>query len=100
MPEWAAATGQIVLALGIVVFMQRRRGLQSRMSLRDKDTALIYVAAIAILWSIWLFGYWSVTTEPSTCSSTRRQIGVETLLLAALGSLMTKAEPSRKSWII
>jgi hypothetical protein len=37
---------------------------------------------------------------PSTCSATGRQIGVETLLLAAIGSFLTKAQPSRKSWII
>jgi hypothetical protein len=39
-------------------------------------------------------------TAQSTCSSTGRQIGVETLLLAAIGSSLTKAKPSRKSWII
>jgi len=31
---------------------------------------------------------------------TGRQIGVKTLLPAAVGSSVTKAEPSRKSWII
>ena len=95
MPEWAAATGQIVLALGIVVFMQRRRGLQSRMSLRDKDTALIYVAAIAIPWSIWLFGYWSVAIVSSAARDSLVKAGltaspvVSGALRNATGSMFT-----------
>jgi hypothetical protein len=37
---------------------------------------------------------------PLTGRCAGRQIGVKTLLLAAIGSFMTKAEPLRKLWII
>jgi MFS transporter, ACS family, D-galactonate transporter len=85
MPEWAAAAAQIVLALVIVAVMQRRRGLQLAMALRDKDTVFIYVAAIAILWSIWLFGYWSVAIVASAANESLVKAGLTAAFNAGAG---------------
>lgn len=85
MPEWLAAVAQIVLALAIVVVMRRRRGFQLSASLRDKDTMLIYIAAIAILWSIWLFGYWSVAIVASASGNSLVEAGLTAAFNAGAG---------------
>ncbi|OLT31700.1 MFS transporter [Actinomadura sp. CNU-125] len=84
-PEWLAAVAQIVLALAIVAVMQRRRGVQMASALRDRDTMLIYVAAISILWSIWLFGYWSVAIVSSAADSSLVEAGLTAAFNAGAG---------------
>lgn len=85
LPEWAAALAQIALAFVIVAVMQRRRSAQFATALRDKDTVLIYVAAIAILWSIWLFGYWSVAIVSSAADSSLVEAGMTAAFNAGAG---------------
>lgn len=85
MPEWAAAFAEIVLALLIVFVMQRRGGMGMQVSLRDRDTTMIYVAAIAILWSIWLFGYWSVAIVSSAAHESLVKAGLTAAFNAGAG---------------
>ncbi|OZM79777.1 MFS transporter [Pseudonocardia sp. MH-G8] len=85
LPEWASATLQIVLAGVIVVVMQRRGSNRMSISLKDRDTTLIYVAAIAILWSIWLFGYWSVAIVSSAADSSLTTAGLIAAFNAGAG---------------
>jgi len=85
MPEWASAVAEIVLALIIVFVMQRRRGVRFGVALRDRDTTLIYLAAIAILWSIWLFGYWSVAIVASAAHESLLKAGLTAAFNAGAG---------------
>ncbi|TDD66383.1 MFS transporter, partial [Actinomadura darangshiensis] len=84
-PEWAAAAAQIVLALAIVAVMRRRGGMHLSISLRDRDTMLVYIAAISILWSIWLFGYWSVAIVSSAADSSLTEAGLTAAFNAGAG---------------
>ncbi|GFG51093.1 MFS transporter [Mycolicibacterium agri] len=85
MPEWLAAAAQVALALVLVAVMQRRQGRQLASALRDKETAFIYVAAIAILWSIWLFGYWSVAIVSSAANESLVKAGLTAAFNAGAG---------------
>ena len=91
LPEWASASAQVVLALAIV-FMMRRRGAFGQPRARrggsgviDRETLLIYVAGIAILWSIWLFGYWSVAIVSSAADSSLVEAGLTAAFNAGAG---------------
>ncbi|MER5437774.1 MFS transporter [Streptomyces sp. NPDC002790] len=85
LPEWASATLQVVLAACIVLVMRRRGSIGTAVSLKDRDTTLIYVAAIAILWSIWLFGYWSVAIVSSAAHSSLTTAGLIAAFNAGAG---------------
>ena len=47
------------VALVLVALVYRRLGRESAAVLRDRNLALMYTSAIAILWTLWLFGFWS-----------------------------------------
>jgi len=85
LPEWASAVLQVALAACIVLVMRRRGSLGTSVSLKDRDTTLIYVAAIAILWSIWLFGYWSVAIVSSAADSSLITAGLIAAFNAGAG---------------
>jgi MFS family permease len=52
----AAITG---VALGLIAFVYGRLGRESASILKDRNLLLMYTSAIAILWTLWLFGFWS-----------------------------------------
>lgn len=85
MPAWASAVAEIVLALVLVAVLQRRRGLRLGAGLRDRDTTLVYLAAIPILWSIWLFGYWSVAIVSSAAHESLAKAGLTAAFNAGAG---------------
>ena len=85
MPEWASATAEVVLALIIVAVMQRRRGVRLGAGLGNRDLMLVYLAAIPILWSIWLFGYWSVAIVSSAAHESLTQAGLTAAFNAGAG---------------
>lgn len=53
----AAAVLGVAFALIAVIYV--RLGKASAPVLRDRNLLLMYVSAIAILWTLWLFGFWS-----------------------------------------
>lgn len=61
MPEWAVALLELSVALLFVGFIFARLGTEVRPVLYNRDLFLIYIAAIAILWNLWFFGFWSVS---------------------------------------
>lgn len=61
LPEWAVALIELVVALLFVGFIFARLGTEIRPVLYNRDLLLIYIAAIAILWNLWFFGFWSVS---------------------------------------
>lgn len=61
LPEWAVALIELAVAVLFVGFIFVRLGTEIRPVLYNRDLLLIYIAAIAILWNLWFFGFWSVS---------------------------------------
>jgi MFS transporter, ACS family, D-galactonate transporter len=61
LPEWAVALLELSVALLLVGFIFTRLGGEVSPVLYNRDLLLIYVAAIAILWNLWFFSFWSVS---------------------------------------
>ena len=61
LPEWVVAVAMAFVALLLVGFAFRRMGEEIAPVLYDRDLILIYISAIAILWNLWFFSFWSVS---------------------------------------
>ena len=63
----AAVLGVAFLLIGVIY---ARLGRTSAPVLKDRNLLLMYVSAIAILWTLWLFGFWSgqILTETANTS--------------------------------
>ena len=59
------------VALALVAFVYTRLGRASASVLKDRSLVLMYTSAIAILWTLWLFGFWSgqILTETANTSA-------------------------------
>ena len=64
LPEWTVAVLITIIALALVGFAFGSKGGEVSPVLYDRDLLLIYVSAIAILWNLWFFGFWSVSISP------------------------------------
>ena len=51
----------VFVALLLVGFAFRRMGEEIAPVLYNRDLLLIYISAIAILWNLWFFSFWSVS---------------------------------------
>jgi MFS transporter, ACS family, D-galactonate transporter len=61
LPEWVVALLELAVALLLVGFIFVRLSGEVSPVLYNRDLLLIYIAAIAILWNLWFFGFWSVS---------------------------------------
>jgi MFS transporter, ACS family, D-galactonate transporter len=61
LPEWVVAVAMAFVALLLVGFAFRRMGEEIAPVLYNRDLILIYISAIAILWNLWFFSFWSVS---------------------------------------
>ena len=68
LPEWAVSVLLTVVALLLVGFVFGRKGGEISPVLYNRDLLLIYIAAIAILWNLWFFSYWSVAIVSQAAS--------------------------------
>jgi MFS family permease len=68
LPEWAVAVIMVFVALLLVGFAFRRMGEEIAPVLYNRDLLLIYVSAIAILWNLWFFSFWSVSIVSQAAS--------------------------------
>jgi ACS family D-galactonate transporter-like MFS transporter len=55
---WIAVI-EVSLALALVLYALLRKGEELAPVVRNRDLLLIYIAAIAILWNLWFFGFWA-----------------------------------------
>ncbi len=64
------AVAVIAVAFVLIALIYARLGRVSAPVLRDRNLLLMYVSAIAILWTLWLFGFWSgqILTETANTS--------------------------------
>lgn len=60
-PDWGVALLELCVALLLVGFIFTRLSGDISPVLYDRNLLLIYVSAIAILWNLWFFGFWSVS---------------------------------------
>lgn len=58
------------VAFALIAVIYARFGTVSAPVLKDRNLVLMYVSAIAILWTLWLFGFWSgqILTETANTS--------------------------------
>lgn len=61
LPEWAVALLELSVALLFVAFIFARLSGQVSPVLYNRNLLIIYISAIAILWNLWFFGFWSVS---------------------------------------
>lgn len=96
LPDWASALTEVALALIIVWITQRGNATRRRPKPEAtpgsepapqqwRRTVPIYLAAIAIMWSIWLFGYWSVDIVASSAQTSLVQAGLTAAFNAGAG---------------
>ncbi len=64
------ALAVLAVAFILIGVIYARLGRVSAPVLRDRNLVLMYVSAIAILWTLWLFGFWSgqILTETANTS--------------------------------
>jgi MFS transporter, ACS family, D-galactonate transporter len=64
------AVAVITVAFVLIGVIYARLGRVSAPVLKDRNLLLMYVSAIAILWTLWLFGFWSgqILTETANTS--------------------------------
>lgn len=67
--NWAVALIEWGLALLLVAFAFGRKGGELAPVLYNRNLLLLYVAAIAILWNLWFFGFWSVAIISSAADT-------------------------------
>ncbi len=68
LPEWVVAVIMVFVALLLVGFAFRRMGEEIAPVLYNRDLLLIYISAIAILWNLWFFSFWSVSIVSQAAS--------------------------------
>jgi len=61
LPEWTVAVLITLVAMTLVGFAFGSKGGEVGPVLYDRNLILIYISAIAILWNLWFFGFWSVS---------------------------------------
>jgi MFS transporter, ACS family, D-galactonate transporter len=59
--EWQVAVLEAAAAVVLIGFVFARLGEDTAPVLKNRDLMLIYVAGIAILWTLWFFSFWSVS---------------------------------------
>jgi MFS family permease len=65
LPSWGVSALELVLALGLVLYIYRVKGKELSGALHNPNLLLLYVAAIAILWNLWFFGFWAISIVSS-----------------------------------
>ncbi|WAH35716.1 MFS transporter [Alicyclobacillus dauci] len=61
LPSWGVATIELVFALVLICFAFLNKGRELGTILKNKDLMLLNLAAVAVLWNLWFFTFWSVS---------------------------------------
>jgi MFS transporter, ACS family, D-galactonate transporter len=87
LPEWGVALLELAVALLLVGFIFVRLSGEISPVLYNRDLLLIYIAAIAILWNLWFFGFWSVSIIADAAQSSFLQAALTAAFNAGAGIL-------------
>ena len=83
--EWVVAVLELVLALALVGFIFARLGAEVGLILRNRDLMIMNVSAIAILWNLWFFSFWSVSIVSDATSGGFLKVGADRDVLRRRG---------------
>lgn len=61
LPDYVVAAIELILAFLLIGFAFGKKGKEIAPVLYNKNLLLLYLAAIAILWNLWFFSFWSVS---------------------------------------
>lgn len=61
LPGWGVAALELLLALGLIAYVYRSKASEISGAVHDGNLLLLYVAAIAVLWNLWFFGFWAIS---------------------------------------
>ncbi len=80
---------ELAVALLLVGFIFVRLRGEISPVLYNRDLLLIYIAAIAILWNLWFFGFWSVSIIADAAQSSFLQAALTAAFNAGAGILVS-----------
>ncbi|MDT0341260.1 MFS transporter [Streptomyces litchfieldiae] len=98
MPAWGVAIAETVLALVLVAVIFSRRGGSAGSVIRNRDVMLLSVAAIAILWNLWFFSFWSVSIVTDAADSSFTEAALVATFNAGAGILGFPAGGRLSDW--
>jgi MFS family permease len=85
-PEWGTALAIGVLALLYVAVIVRGVAREGKApTLFSRDTTLIYIGYIAVLWNLWFFSFWSVQIVREAAQSSLVAAGLTAAFNAGAG---------------
>ncbi|WP_198533545.1 MFS transporter [Streptomyces sp. AcH 505] len=61
LPGWGVAALELLLALGLIAYVYRSKAREISGAIHDTNLLLLYLAAIAVLWNLWFFGFWAIS---------------------------------------
>ena len=85
LPLIVTAVVLTILALCSVAFVFFRKGHAVRQVLVDRNLFLLYISSIAILWTLWLYGYWAIAIVKDSARTTFTQAALQAAFFAVAG---------------
>jgi ACS family D-galactonate transporter-like MFS transporter len=61
LPGWGVAGLELLLAAGLIAYVYRSKASEISGAVHDVNLLLLYLAAIAVLWNLWFFGFWAIS---------------------------------------
>ncbi len=81
----ATAIALTILALCSVGYVFFKRDQAVRRILVDRNLFLLYVSAIAILWTLWFYGYWAIAIIKEAAGTSLTQAALQATFFALAG---------------
>ncbi len=98
MPTWGVAITETALALVLVGVIFSRRTGDAGSVIRNRDVMLLSIAAIAILWNLWFFSFWSVSIVADAADSSFTEAALVATFNAGAGILGFPAGGRLSDW--
>ncbi|MDX3231885.1 MFS transporter [Streptomyces sp. ME19-01-6] len=98
MPTWGVAVTETALALVLVGVIFSRRAGDAGAIVRNRDAMLLSVAAIAILWNLWFFSFWSVSIVADAAHSSFTEAALVATFNAGAGIIGFPAGGRLSDW--
>lgn len=61
LPGWGVAGLELLLGVGLIAYVYRSKATEISGAVHDVNLLLLYLAAIAVLWNLWFFGFWAIS---------------------------------------
>lgn len=63
------AVVETILAFGLIAYIYGKKADEVKPVIADKNLVLVYISAIAILWSLWFYGFWAIAIIKDTAKT-------------------------------